>query len=161
MVYVLDIDGQPLMPTSRHRKVRKLLNSHLAKVVKRCPFTIQLLYQSTKETQPVSLGVDAGSRHIGLAATTEQKVVYQQSGDFRYDAHVVLHYYHAYHNTDKYIHLDEAHTVLCYRNRTVLQADSLCQQGAAFLLPSLLDAEGRILLFLHESQILAEFGIFS
>lgn len=78
MVYVLDIDGQPLMPTSRHRKVRKLLNSHLAKVVKRCPFTIQLLYQSTKETQPVSLGVDAGSRHIGLAATTEQKVVYQE-----------------------------------------------------------------------------------
>ena len=55
MVYVLDIDGQPLMPTSRHRKVRKLLNSHLAKVAKRCPFTIQLLYQSTKETQPVLL----------------------------------------------------------------------------------------------------------
>ena len=78
MVYVLDIDGQPLMPTLRHRKVRKLLNSHLAKVVKRCPFTIQLLYQSTKETQPVSLGVDAGSKHIGLAATTEQKVVYQE-----------------------------------------------------------------------------------
>lgn len=78
MVYVLDINGQPLMPTTRHGKVRKLLNSHLAKVVKRCPFTIQLLYQSTKETQPVSLGVDAGSRHIGLAATTEQKVVYQE-----------------------------------------------------------------------------------
>ena len=78
MVYVLDIDGQPLMPTSRHGKVRRLLNSHLAKVVKRCPFTIQLLYQSTKETQPVSLGVDAGSKHIGLAATTEQKVVYQE-----------------------------------------------------------------------------------
>ena len=78
MVYVLGIDGQPLMPTSRHGKVRRLLNGHLAKVVKRCPFTIQLLYQSTKETQPVSLGVDAGSKHIGLAATTEQKVVYQE-----------------------------------------------------------------------------------
>lgn len=78
MVYVLDIDGQPLMPTARHGKVRRLLNSHLAKVVKRCPFTIQLLYQSTKETQPVSLGVDAGSKHIGLAATTEKKVVYQE-----------------------------------------------------------------------------------
>ena len=78
MVYVLDIDGQPLMPTSRHGKVRRLLNSNLAKVVKRCPFTIQLLYQSTKETQPVSLGVDAGSKHIGLAATTEQKVIYQE-----------------------------------------------------------------------------------
>lgn len=78
MVYVLDIDGQPLMPTARHGKVRRLLNSHLAKVVKRCPFTIQLLYQSTKETQPVSLGVDAGSKHIGLATTTEKNVVYQE-----------------------------------------------------------------------------------
>ena len=78
MVYVLDINGQPLMPTARHGKVRRLLNSHLAKVVKRCPFTIQLLYQSTKEIQPVSLGVDAGSKHIGLAATTEKKVVYQE-----------------------------------------------------------------------------------
>ena len=78
MVYVLDINGQPLMPTARHGKVRRLLNSHLAKVVKRCPFTIQLLYQSTKETQPVSLGVDAGSKHIGLAATTEKKVIYQE-----------------------------------------------------------------------------------
>ena len=78
MVYVLDTDGQPLMPTTRHGKVRRLLNSHLAKVVKRCPFTIQLLYQTTKETQPVSLGVDAGSKHIGLAATTDKKVVYQE-----------------------------------------------------------------------------------
>lgn len=78
MVYVLDINGQPLMPTARHGKVGKLLNSHLAKVVKRCPFTIRLLYQSTKEIQPVSLGVDAGSKHIGLAATTEQKVIYQE-----------------------------------------------------------------------------------
>ena len=78
MVYVLDSNGQPLMPTARHGKVRRLLNSHLAKVVKRCPFTIQLLYQNTEEIQPVSLGVDAGSKHIGLAATTEQKVVYQE-----------------------------------------------------------------------------------
>ena len=78
MVYVLDSNGQLLMPTARHGKVRRLLNSHLAKVVKRCPFTIQLLYQSSKETQPVSLGVDAGSKYIGLAATTEKKVVYQE-----------------------------------------------------------------------------------
>lgn len=78
MVYVLDINGQPLMPTARHGKVRRLLNSHLAKVAKRCPFTIQLLYQSTKKIQPVSLGVDAGSKHIGLAATAEKKVVYQE-----------------------------------------------------------------------------------
>ena len=85
MVYVLDINGQPLMPTTRHGKVRRLLNSHLAKVVKRCPFTIQLLYQSTKEIQPVSLGVDAGSKHIGMAATTEKKVVYQEELSARND----------------------------------------------------------------------------
>lgn len=85
MVYVLDINGQPLMPTARHGKVRRLLNSHLAKVVKRCPFTIQLLYQSTKETQSVSLGIDAGSKHIGLAATTEKKDVYQEELILRND----------------------------------------------------------------------------
>lgn len=32
MVYVLNIDGQPLMPTERHGKVRRLLNSASAKV---------------------------------------------------------------------------------------------------------------------------------
>lgn len=66
-------------------KSKRLLNSHLAKVVKRCPFTIQLLYQSTKEIQPVSLGVDAGSKHIGMAATTEKKVVYQEELSARND----------------------------------------------------------------------------
>ena len=61
MVYVLDIDGNPLMPTTRHGKVRRLLKEGKAKVVKRCPFTIQLLYDSTRYTQEVNLGVDAGS----------------------------------------------------------------------------------------------------
>lgn len=50
MVYVLDKDGQPLMPTDRHGKVRRLLETNKAKVVKRCPFTIQLLYTTTNHT---------------------------------------------------------------------------------------------------------------
>ena len=62
MVYVLNKDGHPLMPTSRHGKVRHLLKQGKAKVIKRCPFTIQLLYNSTNYTQPISLGVDAGSK---------------------------------------------------------------------------------------------------
>ena len=41
LVYVLNINGQPLMPTSRCGKVKHLLNNGLAKVVKRSPFTIQ------------------------------------------------------------------------------------------------------------------------
>lgn len=58
MVYVLNKYGQPLMPTNRHGKVRHLLQQNLAKVIKRCPFTIQLLYDSTMQKQEISLGVD-------------------------------------------------------------------------------------------------------
>ena len=52
MVYILNIDGQPLMPTNRHGKVRRLLKNGQAKVISRCPFTIQLLYETTNHTQP-------------------------------------------------------------------------------------------------------------
>lgn len=85
MVYVLDIDGHPLMPTGRSGKVRRMLNDKQAKVVKRCPFTIQLLYKSTTGTQPVSLGIDAGSRHIGVSATTETNVLYEADTELRND----------------------------------------------------------------------------
>lgn len=85
MVYVLNIDGQPLMPTNRHGKVRRLLKSGQAKVVSRCPFTIQLLYENTNHTQPVSLGVDAGSKTIGLSATTKDKVLYESEVTLRGD----------------------------------------------------------------------------
>ena len=43
MVYVLDINGKPLMPTCRHGKVKHLLKSWKAKAIKKCPFTIKLL----------------------------------------------------------------------------------------------------------------------
>ena len=76
MVYVLDVNGQPLMPTCRYGKVRRLLKQGKAKVIKRCPFAIQLLYDSTTYTQPVTLGVDAGAKHVGLSATTNTKELY-------------------------------------------------------------------------------------
>lgn len=76
MVYVKSITGQPLMPTKRHGFVRRLLKSGRAKVVQRCPFTIQLLYESGNETQQIVLGVDAGSKHVGLSACTEKKELY-------------------------------------------------------------------------------------
>ena len=85
MVYVLNIDGQPLMPTERHGKVRRLLKEGNAKVVKRCPFTIRLLYNTTSFTQPINLGVDAGSKHIGLSATTKNKVLYEADVELRND----------------------------------------------------------------------------
>ena len=85
MVYVLNQHGQPLMPTENHAKVRILLKSGKARVVKRCPFTIQLLYRSTEYTQDISLGVDAGNRHIGLSATTKDKVLFESDVELRSD----------------------------------------------------------------------------
>jgi hypothetical protein len=45
MVYVLNINGEPLMPTERHGKVKHLLKTGKAVVVKRSPFTIKLTYE--------------------------------------------------------------------------------------------------------------------
>lgn len=85
MVYVLNKNGQPLMPTNRHGKVRKLLKINKAKVIKRCPFTIQLLYNTTNCIQNITLGVDAGSKHIGLSATTKDKVLFEADVELRND----------------------------------------------------------------------------
>lgn len=69
LVYVLNQNRQPLMPTKRCGKVRRMLREHKAKVIHRCPFTIQLLYEpKTNVTQPVEVGDDTGSKHNGLSA---------------------------------------------------------------------------------------------
>ena len=85
MVYVINKDGQPLMPTERHGKVRRLLRDKKAKVVRRCPFTIQLLYDTTSIVQEVTLGVDAGSKTVGLSATTNKKVLFEAEVTLRND----------------------------------------------------------------------------
>ena len=85
-VYVLDMNGQPLMPTKRFGKVRRLLRDKKAKVVKRCPFTIRLLYEpETKIVQDVVLGVDTGSKHVGVACVGNDKVLYQSQVELRDD----------------------------------------------------------------------------
>lgn len=76
MVYVQDIDGKPMMPTTRHGKVRRLLKANKATVVNLCPFTIQSTYKSTDHKQPVTLGIDAGAKHIGFSATTEKEELF-------------------------------------------------------------------------------------
>lgn len=76
MVYILSADGVPLMPTERHGHIRKLLAAGKAKVVRRTPFTVKLSYASATFTQTVTLGVDAGSKTIGLSASTEYKELF-------------------------------------------------------------------------------------
>ena len=85
MVYVISKNGQPLMPTENHAKVRILLKNKKAKVIKTCPFTIQLTYDSTHYTQEITLGVDSGSKHIGLSATTKSKVLFESDVELRND----------------------------------------------------------------------------
>ena len=85
MIYVLNQNGHPLMPTKNHAKVRILLKSKKAKVIRRCPFTIQLMYSSTNYTQSINLGVDAGSKHIGISATTKNKVLFESDVELRND----------------------------------------------------------------------------
>jgi hypothetical protein len=58
-------------------KVRKLLKDNKAKVVKRTPFIIQLLYGSSGYKQSITLGVDAGSKTLGLSTTTEKEVLFE------------------------------------------------------------------------------------
>ena len=84
LVYVLNKNEKPLMPCSP-RKARILLKEGKAKVIRREPFTIQLLYGSSGYKQKVNLGVDAGSKHIGLSATTEKKELFASEVKLRTD----------------------------------------------------------------------------
>lgn len=84
MVYVISKDGKPLMPC-KEAKARHLLEQNKAKVVKILPFTIQLLSECENITQPISLGIDAGSKHIGISATTEKRVLYEADVELRND----------------------------------------------------------------------------
>lgn len=71
MVYVLNKDGQPLMPTEKHGYVRRLLKAGRAKVVSVKPFTIRLLYETGNHVKPLILGIDPGRTNIGLAVVKE------------------------------------------------------------------------------------------
>lgn len=88
-VYVLNCHGQPLMPC-QPRKARLLLQEGKAKVAKMVPFTIQILYGSSGYKQEVSLGIDAGSQHIGVSATTKKLVLFEAEVQPRTDIQHLL-----------------------------------------------------------------------
>ena len=84
IVYVLNKYGEPLMPCNPC-KARKLLKQGKAKVKRTEPFTIQLLYGSSGYKQDITLGIDAGSKHIGVSATTKKKELYAADVEIRND----------------------------------------------------------------------------
>ena len=85
MIYVKSKDGKAIMPTERCGKIGYLLRHGKAHVVSRVPFVVQLDYDSTTYTQDVSLGIDAGSKHIGISASSEKKEMLAAQVELRSD----------------------------------------------------------------------------
>jgi len=83
-IYVLNMRGEPLMPTTS-RKARVLLKKGDARVVKRTPFTIQLKNATGETKQRIILGVDTGYKSVGLSAVTEKKEVFSAEAQLRTD----------------------------------------------------------------------------
>ena len=83
-VFVLNMRGRPLMPCSP-AKARHLLKAGKAVVRRRTPFTIQLRIATGETKQNVTLGVDAGAKHVGLSATTEKEEVFASEVELRQD----------------------------------------------------------------------------
>lgn len=84
LVFVFNKHGKPLMPCS-NKKARLLLKNGKAKIINYKPFTIQLLYGSSGYKQKVSIGVDTGAKHIGVAITSGNKVLAKGEIELRQD----------------------------------------------------------------------------
>lgn len=85
MVYVISQDSKPLMPCS-NAIARLLLKQGKAKVKRREPFTIKLMYETTNYTQDLTLGLDTGSGTIGTAVINDDRnIVYMSEVTVRND----------------------------------------------------------------------------
>ena len=76
--------GKPLMPCSP-AKARHMLKAGKAVVARRTPFTIKLTIATGETKQNVTLGVDAGAKHVGISATTEKEEVFASEVELRQD----------------------------------------------------------------------------
>lgn len=75
-VFVFNMRGRPLMPCSQ-RKARLLLRENKAMIYKYHPFTIQLTYTTGETKQDCHIGIDTGSKYIGAAVRSEDKVFWK------------------------------------------------------------------------------------
>lgn len=83
-VFVVNMRGKALMPTTQ-RKARILLKEKKAKIYKYEPFTIQLLFPTGESKQEAEIGIDTGSKHIGFAMTSNEKVLLKGKVELRQD----------------------------------------------------------------------------
>ncbi len=86
IVYVIDKENKPLLPTHPAR-ARKLLRNCKAKVIQVVPFTIQLEKSVDNPVGSFEVGIDDGAKHVGVAiknaATNE--VVFRGELEHRQD----------------------------------------------------------------------------
>ena len=85
-VFVVDANGTPLLPTHPARS-RKLLRNGRAKVIKVVPFTIQLTRVVDNPVGSFTVGIDDGSKTVGVAIVNEhnQEVVFRGEITLRLD----------------------------------------------------------------------------
>ena len=88
-VFTKNMRGQALMPCTQ-RKARLLLKQGKAKIIGYKPFTIQLIYATGEAKQDIYIGIDEGARHIGIAITSQNKVLAKGEVELRQDVHSLL-----------------------------------------------------------------------
>jgi len=98
VVYVVNMRGEPLMPTTQ-QKANKILKEGKAKVVRREPFTIQLKYATGENKQDIVLGIDAGYSHIGYSAVTVNRELIAGELELRSDIKRLLNKRRTYRRT--------------------------------------------------------------
>lgn len=86
IVFVIDSEGKPLLPTHSSRS-RKLLREGKAKVKQVVPFTIQLNRKIDNPTGEFEVGIDDGAKHIGIAVKNSKtdEIVFHAQLNHRQD----------------------------------------------------------------------------
>lgn len=72
------------MPCSE-RKARLLLKQGRAVIYRKDVFTIKLINGSYGYKQHITMGIDCGSKHIGISATTNKKELFSANAELRND----------------------------------------------------------------------------
>lgn len=83
-VFVKNKRGEALMPCS-NKKARELLKQNKATIYSYTPFTIQLTDVTGETVQPISIGIDTGAKYLGIAITSEDKVLAKGEIELRQD----------------------------------------------------------------------------
>ena len=71
MIYILDKNGKPLMPSTRYRHIKHLISEGLAVKVSAKPYVVKLNYGTPEIVQPLICGIDPGRTNIGISVITD------------------------------------------------------------------------------------------